>query len=232
MRRANLILKMEKSMADRLTGIAIPIEFRTNKIKPPVTRYDEARERTIQVRGAHPVAGSMELYFAPHPVGPDDIDLAEPGRQWTKERALYQKHNIHGEHQFLIPASVREIESDRYVWHTKDRFSFGLVNGSPTTATGTETLQLIPCDQMNLEFFLDKLQSQPFYIEFAGTNFALHVKDNAGRYRRLVCQDYSPRCWHGSRHAVITTQRKNTYRPILRLDTIPWTEIAELGVPA
>lgn len=219
-------------MADRLTGIAIPIEFRTNKVKPPVTRYDDTRDRTVQIRGARPVTGSMELYFSPAAVTPDDIDLAEPGKQWTKERALYQKHNVHGEHQFLIPASVREIESDRYIWHTKDRFAFGLVNGSPTTATGTETLQLVPCDQFNLELFLDKLQSQPFYIEVAGADFVLHVKDKAGRYRELACQDYSPRCWHGSRHPVITTQRKHTYQPILRFETIPWTEIAELGAAA
>jgi len=173
----------------------------------------------------------MELYFSWHPVAPDDMDFAEPGKQWIKERTLYQKHNVHGEHQFLVPASVEIIESHRYIWATKDRFAFGLVNGSPTTATGTETLQLVPCDQLNLKLFLDKLQSQPFYIEVVGTNFALHVKDNLGGYRTLACQTYSPRCWHGSRHAVITTQRARTYQPISRLEAIPWTEIAELCVP-
>jgi hypothetical protein len=218
-------------MADQLTGVAIPIEFRTNKLKPPITRHNEARERTVQVRGPRPVMGSMELYFSRHRVAPDDVDFAEPGKQWIKERTLYQKHNLHGEHQFLVPSSIETIESDRYIWATKDRFAFGLVNGSPTTATGTETLQLVPCDQLNLELFLDKLQSQPFYIEVAGTDFALHVKDNLGGYRKLACHPFTPRCWHGSRHAVITTQRAHTYQPILRLETIPWTEIAELGVP-
>jgi hypothetical protein len=218
-------------VADRLTGIAIPIEFRTNKIKHATARDEDAGPRFARAERSRPITGSMELFFSPHAVTVDNVDLLEPGKEWTKERVLYQKHNLHGEHQFLVPATVNAIEPDRYIWATKDRFSFGLVNGSPTTATGTETLQLVPCDQLNLDLFLDKLQSQPFYIEVIDADFALHVKDMQGLYRKLACQNYTPRCWHGSRHAVITTQATHSYKPILHLDSLPWNEIAELGTP-
>lgn len=164
-------------MADPLTGVAIPIEFRTSKIKRAVVR-DDGAGRFPKTRPARTVTGSMELYFSPHPVTLDNIDLAEPGMTWAKERTLYQKYNVHGEHRFLVPASVKKIEADRYLWRTKDRFAFGLVNGRPTTATATEMLQLVPYDSQNLGLFLDKLQSQPFYIEVAGSDFALHVKDS------------------------------------------------------
>jgi len=116
----------------------------------------------------------MELYFSRHRVAPDDVDFAEPGKQWIKEPTLYQKHNLHGEHQ--VPCAFFHRNNRIRPLHLGNqvRFAFGLVNGSPTTATGTETLQLVPCDELNLELFLNKLQSQPFCIEVAGTNFALH----------------------------------------------------------
>jgi hypothetical protein len=213
-------------VADQLTGIAIPIEFRTNKI----TRASRDDGPLIVGTSRH-VMGQMELYFSPHAITLEHVDLAEPGKPWTKERTLYQKHNVHGDHQFLIPSTVQKIEADRYLWPSRDRFAFGLVNGSPTTATGTEVLQLIPCDKENLALFLERLQTQPFYIEVRGDAFILHVKDRSGTYRKIASQIYSPRCWHGTRHAVITTQGERTYQPILRLESIPWTDVAELGDP-
>lgn len=149
----------------------------------------------------------------------------EPGTFSDKSRAFYLQHHVYGEHQFLIPCKVEPIE--RYEAMCGMRCLSGMVGGDPTTSVYQENLQLLPCTRENLDIFLEKLQSQPFYISVKKGMFQLHVKDTSGSYRRLYAQNYSPRRWAGFAHPVITLQYDRGSRHVHRLEEIDWVEIAE-----
>lgn len=218
-------------MAESFSGIAIPIAFQTNKLaRAKYTRNEWTGERELLVP-QKPVSGYMELYFAAAPLTSNEVDLIEPGRDWSTEQQLYISHNVYGEHQFLVPSVVSEIPGDRYpedaMGWSRFRTAFALVNGSPTTATAREELQLLPCSKENLPLFLERLQSQPFYIEVGVDGFWLHTKTSSGAYRRTPGQSFCPPCWHGTRHAVITTHSGTGYRLKYSLSEICWEQLCE-----
>ncbi|WP_153135337.1 hypothetical protein [Paraburkholderia agricolaris] len=221
-------------MSEHFDGIAIPIAFKTNKLaRARYTRNEWSGEHELS-SPRKPVSGYMEIYFAAKPVTINDVDLIEPGKDWSKEQQLYINHNVYGEHQFLVPGVVSEIPGDRYLKPDEDvmgwnrlRTAFALVNGSPTTATAREELQLLPCSKENLGLFVERFQSQPFYIEVGADGFWLHTKTSGGGYRRTFGQSFCPPCWHGTRHAVITTHARAGYRLGYSLGEIRWDQWRE-----
>lgn len=197
----------------RPKGIAIPISFSTNKLS-----------RRTSTREPKPVSGYMELYFSPNPIRFDEVDLLEPGKEYAKAESLYRTHHVYGDHRFLIPVAKEQIEKYEAPWDM--RFGFGQIGQDPTTATYQEKLQLIPCGASNLSLFKERLLTEPFYIEMAPESFVLHVMNNAGRYIAIPGQAYSPRCWHGFAHPVVTLETQTGHKPFHKFGDIPWHDLA------
>lgn len=195
-------------MTDFLNGISIPIIFRTNK----------------KIRGSSKTLnGTLELFFALVPVELDKVDLIDPGKRSEKAQALYLENNVYGDHRFLVPIKQESIEKYDAPWGQK--FSIDMIGGYPTAAAYRESLQLFPCGEENLELFLEKLQIYPFYISIERGMFKLHVKDSSGKYRSLWAQDYSPQCWAGFAHPVITLQYDRGRKHLHRFSDVKWDEL-------
>ena len=219
-------------MTSQLRGICMPISFATNKSAPRKRRVDGdvSSQEKIASRGY------FELFFSHLPIKvPDDIELLEPGRVFVKEMRLYRQHNIHGEHQYLVPVSQEKIE--QYEAQRNNRVLFNQVGTDPTTAAYQEALQLIPCARHNLELFLAKLQILPFFIEilseqpwlaaFEERYFWLYVRAMDNKYHRIPCQRYSPRCWHGYAHPVMTIHfPDHRSQPIHTFREVRWHDLA------
>ena len=194
-------------------GIAIPILFATNKL----SRKSAGR---VQRR----IDGYMELYFSPNPIQAEEVDLCDPGKVHVKAEALYRKHHVYGDHQFLIPTKRHSIERYDAPWDR--RCGFKKIGSEPTTATYQETLQFLPCSQSNLDLFKEKLLTEPFYLEVAPEAFVLHVKNGDERFVGIPSQPYSPRCWHGFAHPVVTVESSLGHQTFHKMSEIPWLHIA------
>lgn len=198
----------------KIKGISIPIAFSTNKLS-----------RKTPNRPARPVSGYMEVYFAPNPINFDEIDLLEPGKKNSKSESLYRTHHVYGDHRFLIPAIKEPIEKYEAPWNIQ--FGFGRIGHDPTTATYREKLQFIPCSASNLRLFQEKIQTEPFYLEMASKSFVLHIRNKSGRDVSVPSQGYSPRCWHGFAHPVVTLTTEAGSEPYYEFSQIPWSQIAD-----
>lgn len=198
---------------EKVKGITIPLAFSTNKLS-----------RRTENRTSKPVNGYMELYFSPRAIKVDEVDLVEPGQNFAKAKALYKNHHVYGEHSFLIPATKVQTEKYEAPWNV--RFAFAQVGTEPTTATYFENLQLLPCSTSNLELFSGKLLTEPFYIEVTDESFVLHIRAEDGREVRVPAQDYSPKCWHGFAHPVVTLETASGRKPFYKFSDIPWQDIA------
>ena len=219
-------------MPSQLRGICMPIAFSTNK---PAPRKGPA-DGDVPSHDKIAARGYLELFFSHLPIKvPDDIDLLEPGNVFVKEMRLYRQHNIHGEHQYLVPVHQEKIE--QYEAPHNMRFLFNQIGTDPTTAAYREALQLIPCARHNLDLFLAKLQTLPFFIEilseqpwleaFDERYFWLYVRAMDNQYHRIPCQRYSPHCWHGFAHPVVTLHfSDHRAQPIHTFKEVPWQDLA------
>jgi hypothetical protein len=210
------VVQVEKqpSQAEKLKGISFPIAFSTNKLS----------RRTV-TRAPMPVSGYMEIYFSPNPIRMEEVDLLEPGRRYAKAEALYRKHHVYGDHRFLIPSTKEQIKKYEAPWDIQ--FEIGRIGNDPTTATYFEKLQLLPCSAPNLGLFKENLLTEPFYLELASDAFVLHVKNAAGSYIAIPAQAFSPRCWHGFAHPVVTLQMENSCKPFYKFSDILWHDFAK-----
>lgn len=233
-------------MKSALRGISLPISFSSTKLTPRKKRIDPNTNEESWVSGKS-VAGYFELFFSSMPIKiPEEVDLLEPGHGWAKAMRLYIEYNFYGEHEYLIPVTHQKIEppETRY----PGRFAFPTIGTDPATATYRESLQLIPCAKHNLELFKDKLQTEPFFIEIQKKYlpdvknkspqklqsrttqiercFTLYIKDHDDRYRKIPCLRYSPTCWHGFAHPVVTLHHQASYLPVHDFKDIPWRDLA------
>lgn len=195
-------------------GVAFPINFASNKLS----------RKTVN-RGRTPISGTMELYFSLRPVEVQEIDFLEPGSIPRPAQAFYRKHHVYGDHRFLIPTTKQQIEKYEAPWGA--RIYCGTIGRDPTIATKQEMLQLIPCSETNLELFKEKLLTEPFYLEITRDNFVLHIIKESARELKVPAQDYSPVCWHGFGHPVVTVRTKMGGQPIGKFIDIRWQEIAD-----
>lgn len=219
-------------------GIAMPIEFKTTRLKrsrqqnedfPLDFSWAPEKEFSWGPEKKRYVCSEVELYFSNISPTFDTVDLLEPGRTWDKERRTYIKNNFFGKHDILMPKKIEAIEKDRYIWKTKDRYSFGLLGEFPTTATVCELMQLLPSTKADfMPQFFNQMPA-PFFIDIVGDEFFLCVICSDGRIKKVEGQKYTPRCWHGYGHPVATLQYENTYKPLFHFKDIPWDDIAELG---
>ena len=207
---------METNLKSRIKGIALPIYFSTNRMT-----------RRTAKRSPKPIKGYIEIYFSYKALGVDEVDLAEPGENWNKAAALYREHHVYGEHRYLVPVSRKAIEKFKPTFNLRDlRFAFEQIGNDPTTAVYEESLQLLPCSHPNLQLMLDQCQIEPFFIEIAEERFFLHVQHQEGEYCKIPSHAYSPRCWHGIAHPVITAELEHGHWPFHKLRDIPWHNVA------
>jgi hypothetical protein len=168
--------------------------------------------------------GYIELFFANEPEIIDKTLPATLKNASHKSDLKYRKHNIYGNHQYLIP--VRHNNN----W-ASSIMSTLQIGDNPTTVAHLEKLQLMPCNQSNLSLIC-QLQSQPFFIEITKQSYFLHVLMQ-GIYCKIPAQKAIPKNWERFPYPVISLVTDSDPVHFSRFTDIPWSDIAAtMGSPA
>lgn len=199
---------------NEILGISIPIQF---------TRYKTIKRKIDE--NIKIINEIMNLYFSFRDMSLNEVDLFSPGR--NQKYKNYHQYNIYGVHRYLIPSTPLPFPLYENEWGVK--YSFGQIGKNPTTATYHQRLALIPCQEENISLF-KIIQEQPFLIEVNKVDgFLLHIKNTENKYHSLQSRLYSPTCWHGFAHPVITLQYDGAYKPVHNLSEIPWEKLHSIG---
>lgn len=161
----------------------------------------------------------LVLYFAPKPEKQDSTASVSDKNASQKSNMLYRKHHIYGDHHYLIPVA-------RDMWAENFPLGSRQVGNNPTISSYFEKTQLMPVSRTNLSL-IQKLQSQPFYVEITKKSYILHVL-NHGHYCQIPSQRLIPKKWFSPTcDPVITMTTNKDPVHFSNLQEIPWLEIAE-----
>lgn len=193
--------------SNKLIGIAIPIEFNYN--------YRGKRH------------GSIDMYFSHQAIGVSEIDPIEPGKTHLNEIKHLVNHGLQGDFDCLIPQKKQKLEKfdDEMDIPSGTHFSIGVIDDNPTTATYAEILAFYPCKENNLNRTLELFNYPDFYLSQKNRNFTLHIKTDKQHYNEIPAQKYSPRCFHGKGHSVITLKTKSGVLPIYQYSKLNWNDL-------
>jgi hypothetical protein len=195
-----LIIKISEQVMD---GISIPIVFDYN------------------YRGEQ--YGEVQLYFSTKEISIESVNFLEPGRGFVKEIGYLTQRGTHGEFDFLIPVNQEEI--DKYSAQEGMKYSIKRVNSNPTTASYHQRVELLPCKSNNFETLLRMANYPDFYLSHVEGNFKLHIKNTADKYTAIPSQAYSPACFHGLAHSVITQKYGGKSKEIFNMSELIWGDV-------
>lgn len=182
-----------------IKGISIPIAFehtgRGNKYK------------------------EVEVYFSFTDIKNNEIDILEPGGISSKNIQALIKKSSSGNFDYLIPYTVKKIEN--YDAPHGIKYSIGLIDKNPTTATLFHRIGFFPCSENNLKTILNVFDSPDFYLGVKNDKLYLYIK-NSSEYVEIPSQNYSPSCWRGFAHPSITLDGEGTPMDYTKLN---WAHI-------
>ncbi len=170
----------------------------------------------------------IEISFSNKPEKKADKYVSVLDKSYETADENYRKHNIHGDHQYLIPVNTEF--TNNMMTPDNQPTTFKQIGTDPTIPFINQKLQLLPCSESNLGLFQKKLQSEPFYIKVEKRSFSLYVW-HLGMYWKIPSHRYTPIDWTGHTHPVVTLDTANGPIQFSSAFDIPWSDIAhQLGV--
>jgi hypothetical protein len=167
--------------------------------------------------------GEVQLYFSTKAISIESVDFLEPGRSFQKEIGYLTQRGVHGVFDFLIPVSQEDI--DKYSAPEGMKHSIKRVNSNPTTASYHQRVELLPCKSNNFETLLKMANYPDFYLSHVEGDFKLYIKNTEGGYTAIPSQAYSPVCFHGFAHSVITIKNRGSASPIFNMTDLNWGDV-------